>query len=220
MEKIRIGFDVDGIHANWTKAFTSVANSISPKFPILTTHNQIESWDFDWYFSPVEAYVGNRRVDMDFVHERFDSVPDVWVNVEPINAAHLKWLSEMTEKYADIADFTIITARNGPNLASDEIREQTKRWYSNHGVENVNVYVAQEKGRLSAELGLDYFVDDSPRNVYDIMEKSPSTKVYLLKTNYNRHHANNGLAHVTIEKLDDYYKAVADRLDRLLLSGK
>jgi len=88
MRKLRVGFNTDGVHANWTERVTSIAHSLNPVFPVIKVETPRKSWNLeDDYFGGKEFYHDGRLIDMDLVKEVFDTIPHVWETITPINVA-------------------------------------------------------------------------------------------------------------------------------------
>lgn len=65
-------------------------------------------------------------------------------------------------------------------------KRQTELWLSQHLGFSPTVLISPHKGQVCAALHLDYYVDDKPSNVDDVIAEAPNTTVFMQDRAYNR----------------------------------
>lgn len=163
-EKITIGFDVDGVLADFVKGFTTLCNKMYGT-PVLE-YNQVKHWNFEgWYGLTKEQLQSVWR------YIRHDTY--FWNGLGMlISFDDADYVGHLSTK----ANVVFITSRPG-NTAY----RQTCRWINTHfNIEFPQVIVTSKKGLVCAGLGVKYFIDDKVTNCINIKEISPKTRNYLL----------------------------------------
>ena len=166
-----IACDIDGVFANFEDAFRDLARSIFGDRPVA----DYKPSDWNWSDS------GLTPEEISIAWERLKATDDFWLRLQ---------------SYHDVAPYLVKRAYNEAVLlfptsrvpsAGLPITQQSSRWLANaFGIDFPTVFVTSNKGPLAAALKYDYFIDDRDKNVIDVKDASPSTKVYLLDKPYNQ----------------------------------
>lgn len=160
---MRIGFDIDGVLANFVSAYAPLLSNITGKnVPATKPH----LWDWD-------AEVATK----DQIRQALDEIKGsstFWTTLEPTEfcSDSLTYLSECRHK-GDAVVF--ITSRPGINTSN-----QSKVWLEAHNFVDADVYVAtsaEHKRLLAKNLELDFFIDDKPSNCLAVSDVVPYTVV-------------------------------------------
>lgn len=167
-----VGIDVDGIVANFFAAYENLIVEVSGKdlfparYPVLLP--PVWNWPQAWGYS--EEVIGE-------AWRYIKSSPTFWTELTP-----LPYAREFLE-HLDKSDHEVYFITDRPGLAP---QMQTQLWLSDHGFFGPNVIISRKgKGAVAAALSLDVYIDDKGENILDVVQKSPSTRVYMLKYPYN-----------------------------------
>lgn len=170
----RIGLDLDGVFANWNRAYYQVLVDLTGKDLVSETEREnpaVWYWPRHYGYTVEEEMAGYKATAGD---------PHFWVKLEPY---------EHTQKFFAVAqqlghDLYFITTR--PGIQS---KRQTEEWLEMWGIAYPTVLLGQSpkaKGQLAAGLALTHFIDDRAENCREVKAASPETQVFLLDRNYNR----------------------------------
>jgi len=175
MNKLHLGFDLDGVIADWMLSFTKHANKTTGRGVYKTT-DDIPTWNLkEWYLEPVlfhEAY------------DRWRAQQNQFTKLDDIDQQQTEYLSTMYNTKQDQFDFTFITSR-WPTRG-DPVKKQSEAWLQRRGISDPQVYVTGDKGRVCAALEVDYFIDDLVDNLYDVSSFSPRTVPIVMDRSYNQ----------------------------------
>jgi 5'(3')-deoxyribonucleotidase len=178
MAKQNYGFDVDGVLADFIRAFQCLIIDISGK-------NLFEPQDADnpptWHWPQHRGY-SNELMDFNTgpVWRHIKSSPDFWRELgEHDGASTLAMVIADLERKHDIY---FVTNRQG-----DTAKQQTEEWLTEHiGLDAPTVLISEQKGMCAKALKLDAYIDDNLKNCLDVAERSPDTRCYLLTKAYNQ----------------------------------
>lgn len=167
-----IGFDVDGVVAEFVRPYIKLLNSLSDLQLPDASYDYPTTWDF-----AERAGVEARDIKEAW---RQITTTSFFANLLPMNGARsvLRTLKCLEHEGHNVY---FITARPGP-----EAKVQTEAWLDVWGFSRATVLIAAEKGPLAKALKLDYFVDDKPENCLDVYHAIPTCAVYMNDQPYNR----------------------------------
>jgi len=195
---MKIGFDVDGVFANWNHSFMAriVAKSGRDLHP---ANYEPHTWHYP-------DALGYTREEVSAVWEDIKADPTFWLKLSPYWDAMT--LLERVYAIAERHDVTFITSRPGVL-----VEEQTVCWLATHAGQfewEPTVIVSGEKGRHAKALALDAYIDDRSENVVDVVTQSPATQTFLLDRPWNQDLDTSAICVKRVE-------SVADMLDSLKL---
>lgn len=177
-----LGLDVDGVLAEFTKAFVDVLARVTGR-DLRSPHWRDELAGF-W---DIGAQLGYRRSQVRAAWHWIENSPDFWASLPPLPAAALtlRQLAEAASRDRIIPFF--LTCRR-----SHTAHYQTVDWLQRHGYPAPTVVLAKyafDKGRLASLLHLDLMVDDYDENITAIRRLSPTTTPVLHLQPWNRQFA-------------------------------
>ena len=173
-----IACDIDGVLANFVKAFTTLCNDLDPSIPIIESPN-VKSWDcHSWWGNPTEE----RSMIVEEAWRRIKSTRgqgscEFWLNPEPIAP-----LDKVRQLYRELP-LVFMTRRDGfvP-------WEQTMQWLRQHKIYEpllIGIRPGEEKPELCAKLGISVIIDDSPKVVIQCL--AAGMKVVMPSYEYNNY---------------------------------
>jgi len=170
---MRIGFDIDGVLANFIAAYQGViiASTGLDRFGPTDIFDP-PCWDWPQYRGYTEAEIKS-------VWAIIKQSPDFWANLKPDPG-----MTQLSRRWAQIHalhhDVVFATDRPGLNPLI-----QTKYWLHKYGCTYANVTISNQKGQFCADSHVDCYIDDRWDNIVAVTRESPSTRAYLLNRSYN-----------------------------------
>ena len=215
---MRIGFDVDGVLADFNHGFSEFAGDNQKKFEIfpdrplhiVTTKEEVRSWDWSWY--------PEYTADLNQQAKNLTEIGKVWAylmqsenwwltHIQPM--FDLRKLEKALDKLPFELDIYFISTRVPTLGFSPQV--QTAFWLIRHGMSFPSVIITENKGMIARALRLELFFEDNHTHVNDIMvTTSGRTKVVINDFPYNRHLVNDERYCVRIGK--DGKKDIADEI--------
>jgi hypothetical protein len=174
---IRVGFDVDGVVADFASAYREIEQRLfgdRPGRPDEPEREEREQAFAARSFNPQEPHELRRRRDL--IWKEIQNTPDFWLTLRPLDENCVPRIHELMMQHAWEVFF--ITLR--PATAGATVQRQTQQWLVKHGFDLPTVLVISgSRGAAAAALALDYYVDDSPQNCLEIRNES-SAKPLLI----------------------------------------
>ena len=164
-------FDVDGVLADFVKAFVKTAQLYWPKIRSTDTRSQKT-----WSFQPLMTEMQEAAVWVKVYHSRY-----FWQRIETLVGspifARIDALAQENLVY-------FVTDRASRYNA----QRQTYYWLEQNGIMRPNVIVSKRKGDIARAVGATHVIEDKWDNAQCIhwISDSPQTKVYLLNRPYNQ----------------------------------
>jgi hypothetical protein len=156
---IRVGFDVDGVVANFNKTFRETAA-------------QVEGGDNQRQVAKLNADAMKR------VWDHIARTPQWWLRVEPFEPEVIRRLYELSRDRRWEVYF--MTTR--PSSAGETTQFQTQWWLESNGFPMPSVLtVPGSRGDAANALKLDIVVDDRLTNCVDVIAASRAKVVLLLR---------------------------------------
>jgi hypothetical protein len=206
---IRVGFDVDGVIANFNKTFREAAAKLESGTPA------------DDLLQPAARTLGADA--MKSVWDHIARTPQWWLQLEPYEPDQIQRLYRTSRERRWEVYF--LTTR--PSSAGETTQFQTQWWLEQHGFALPSVLtIPGSRGDAAHAIKLDIVVDDRVTNCVDIIAASRAKAVLLLRRDdpTARDHAlARGIGVVatlsaaldSIEQFEEVRRARSGRLSRL-----
>jgi hypothetical protein len=177
---LRIGFDMDGVVADFAAAYYHYESRLFGPVVKATRAGDPETESSDnreVTGDPVHTSEGTRKIShpselrrrRDVVWQAIEDTPDFWTTLEPMEPGAVAQIHALMLRHRWEVFF--ITQR--PATRGDTVQRQTQRWLVEHGFDLPSVLVIPgSRGSAAGALRLDYHVDDSPRNCIDVKSQS------------------------------------------------
>lgn len=163
-----IQWDLDGVLANFTKAYHGLANEM---FNADVTLTEPPTWDW------LEDQIGKKSVGE--IWQRIKTDPQFWSNLEPLVSDDI---IARIQKLEVEHDYVFVTSRPGIDT-----KTQTESWIRHHFGFNGTVIVSDRKADAANACRANYVIDDKAGNAIAVYYMSPKDrKTYLLDTPYNQ----------------------------------
>lgn len=205
---MRIGFDIDGVLANFIPAYQDLCIEVAGENRFLLGDNRNPPcWNWPQFRGYTEEEVAE-------VWKRIIASPSFWNGLEPLEGA--RTLAMVYEDLCRRHDLYFITARPGARA-----KAQTEDWLGYYIAGMIGydptVLISSAKGLCCKALKLDAYIDDNLDNVNDVSDVTaprnetgqrigaPTTRVYLLDMNYNQGVLYDGITRVrSVGQMLDY----------------
>lgn len=174
---MRIGFDIDGVLANFVAAYT----------PLVIDTTGVDLFQpVDWVDPPVYNWNAHRGYSLEEIKASYAVIAtseDFWANLKPLEGA--RTLAPMFDNLNHKHEIYFITSRKGINP-----RKQTEGWLAYHlsGTGDIPCALIVKngmRGEVVKALQLDAYLDDYYENVTDCLRVAPTTRTYVLSRSYN-----------------------------------
>jgi 5'(3')-deoxyribonucleotidase len=167
---MKIGFDVDGVLANFNEAFVRTFRTVTGKnlFEPQDTVNP-PIWDY-------HVLRGYTKEEIGRVVEEIDKSLTFWADLNPLEGAEA-----VARRNWQDHDVYFITHRT----LGQDIKWQTETWLTFEVHTSPTVLLSGEKGMCAKALDLDVYIDDKWENVVNVALHSPTTRTYLYSRAYN-----------------------------------
>jgi hypothetical protein len=178
---LRIGCDLDGCLANFTKAYAKALiegtgkNYLPPTWE--TDPNFPQTWNWHWDAGYDKGLCA--KIWVEVVEGK-----GFWQNLEPLDGAEasLKQLNRLAKQGHDVY---FITHRSGVKA-----KQQTELWLQEYGMETPTVLLTGRKLPAAISLGLEFFIDDKLETVLEMaasyQHSVPPPHIFLKDAPYNR----------------------------------
>lgn len=171
---MRIGFDIDGVLANFVADYQNLHIAVGKEDRFGPDDiNNPPCWDWPTYrgYTP-EVTKG--------VWSIIKTSPDFWASLGTDPG-----MEALRSRWADIhkAHHDVVFCTDRPGI---DTVVQTKYWLHKHGCSYANITVSSQKGQFCADSHVDCYIDDRLQNILDVVQRSPTTRAYLLNRSYNQ----------------------------------
>ena len=169
---LRIGFDMDGVLADFATAYRAIETRVYGPAEPARADDPEDVADAQGDETPVPS---KRRRDA--VWTAIRQTPDFWETLAPLDPDAVRRIHEMTLRHRWETFF--ITQR--PATEGTTVQRQTQRWLAAQGFDLPSVLVIDgSRGPAAGALRLDYHVDDSPANCVDVKSESTARPILIL----------------------------------------
>lgn len=165
---LRLGFDIDGVLANFRAAFRASA--------IRIVHGDVE--DFD----PSDPPEGDSPLSPDNVRRVWDHIAKTsnwWMELDAYEPDQIARLYSLTRA----AGWEVFFLTKRPPSAGDSVQFQTQWWIERFGFYLPSVLtVPGSRGDVANALRLDLLVDDQLMNCVEVVSASPTKAILMQRT--------------------------------------
>ncbi len=192
---MRLGFDVDGVFADFNEKFIDYSVAVTGKDLYPARPFDITTWNYP------ESY-GYTSAEVSAVWKVIKADPYFWLSIKPYRETRATLFAL---SYTSTDDIYFITNRMGMTTGrwsgkgvqphnfpkGLSAKAQTDEWLIRNGFENPTVLLTKYKGLAAHALSLDAYIDDKWENCVDVatpLTGWPATKVFLMDRPWNYTH--------------------------------
>jgi hypothetical protein len=176
---LRIGFDLDGVLADFASAFHAVETRLFGTAPASAPDEPSDEEDRQSVpqGGASKPSAGRSRT-REAIWRQIASTEDFWTTLQPTDAAAVRRIHDLMLRHRWEVFF--ITQR--PATRGDTVQRQTQRWLVAQGFDLPSVLViAGSRGAAAGALRLDYLVDDSATNCLDALSDSSARPILIVE---------------------------------------
>jgi hypothetical protein len=179
MTPLRIGFDMDGVLADFAAAFRAIEIELFGPGAGLragTPEEEEAGAGADAQPPAASASATESRRRRDVVWDRIRATEDFWTTLRPIDRQAVRRIHEQMLRHRWEVFF--ITQR--PPTEGETVQRQTQRWLIAQGFDMPSVLViGGSRGAAAGALRLTYHVDDSAQNCLDVLSDSSAKPILV-----------------------------------------
>jgi hypothetical protein len=165
---LRLGFDIDGVLADFRAAFRTAA--------LRAVHGEID--DVDAGESPPDESLLTPG-DVRRVWDHIAKTPNWWMEIDAYEPGQIARLYSLTRA----AGWEVFFLTKRPPSAGDSVQFQTQWWIERFGFYLPSVLtVPGSRGEVANALRLDLIVDDQLINCVEVVSASPTKAILMQRT--------------------------------------
>jgi hypothetical protein len=176
MAVIRVGFDMDGVLADFAGAFREVETRLfGAASAVAADAPEVEARHEEAAARQGVAIETRRRRDA--IWRAIHDTRDFWTTLKPHDPDAVRRIHGIMIRHG--LEVFFITQR--PSTVGQTVQRQTQFWLRQQGFDLPSVLVINgSRGAAAGALRLDYHVDDSPQNCLDIVTDSRARPILIV----------------------------------------
>ena len=177
---LRVGFDMDGVVADFASAFRDIECDLfgaDTTDPAPNAPEEEKEQTPDRTTNPAVSKKGSDR-HRRAVWDRIRATPDFWTTLKPTDPVAVRQLhAQMLQ-----CGWEVVFITQRPSTAGETVQRQTQRWLVQQGFDMPSVVViAGSRGAAINALRLTHHVDDSPENCVDVKTDSTAMPILIVR---------------------------------------
>jgi hypothetical protein len=174
---LRIGFDLDGVLADFASAYRDVEAGLFGTEPAAPPAEPAEEEEQQNAAAAEQSTPSRDRSRRDAIWRQIQSTPDFWMSLQPTDPFAVRRIHHLMLRHRWEVFF--ITQR--PATQGDTVQRQTQRWLVAQGFDLPSVLVISgSRGAAAGALRLDYHVDDSATNCLDVLSDASARPILIV----------------------------------------